>query len=82
MSRIDAARSIFVGGLRMMWIGMTQETHVSPRSRKRRAAEIAAQVALILLTAGLIVAIWLPAIVGPSKEKPRRDAPPARRSTR
>lgn len=60
---------------------MSQEAPTAP-SRKRRAANIAAQVVLILITAGLIAAIWLPAIVGPSKEKQRRDQSPIRRLLR
>jgi hypothetical protein len=60
---------------------MSQEAPNAP-SRKRRAASIAAQVVLILITAGLIVAIWLPAIVGPSKAKQRRDQSPIRRLLR
>ena len=60
---------------------MSQEAPTAP-SRKRRAASIAAQVVLILITAGLIVAIWMPAIVGPSKEKQRRDQSPIRRLLR
>ena len=57
---------------------MTQDDRPAP-SRKRRVASIAAQVVLILITAGLILAIWLPAIVGPSLDKQRRDQSPIRR---
>jgi hypothetical protein len=52
------------------------------RAKWRRIANIAAQVVLILITIGLIVAILLPALVGPSKEKQRRDQPPGRRQGR
>jgi hypothetical protein len=54
----------------------------TPRSKWHRIASIAAQVVLILITIGLIVAILLPVYVGPSKEKQRRDNPPGRRSAR
>ena len=60
---------------------MTNPTDI-PRSRARRIASIAVQIVLILITIGLIVAILLPVYVGPSKEKQRRDHPPARRTTR
>ena len=52
------------------------------RSKLRQTANVAAQVLLILITIGLIVAILLPVYVGPSKEKQRRDNPPGRRLTR
>jgi len=60
---------------------MPEPVH-QPRSKWRRFASIAAQVVLILITIGLIVAILLPVYVGPSKEKQRRDNPPGRRLTR
>ena len=53
-----------------------------PRATWRRVASVAAQVVLILITIGLIVAILLPVYVGPSKEKQRRDNPPGRRTAR
>ena len=55
------------------------ETPQPARPKWRRIANIAAQVVLILITIGLIVAILLPVYVGPSKEKQRRDNPPGRR---
>jgi hypothetical protein len=58
------------------------ESVQQPRPTWRRLASIAAQVVLILITIGLIVAILLPVYVGPSKEKQRRDNPPGRRVTR
>jgi hypothetical protein len=60
----------------------TPHTPQPARSKLRRIANVAAQVLLILITIGLIVAILLPVYVGPSKEKQRRDNPPGRRLTR
>jgi hypothetical protein len=59
------------------------KSHVPPPSPKLpRAANIAAQAVLIMITIAIIVAIWLPAIVGPSEAKQQRDERARPRSVR
>ncbi len=50
-------------------------TEIAPPTRPKRGRfwALAAQVLLIGATIALILAIWLPAIVGPSEEKKKRD---------
>ena len=61
---------------------MSSETRLGHKPILRRAVAIGAQVLLILVTAGLIYAIWMPAIEGVSEKKQKQNEREDRRLAR